>query len=408
MADDDNDVTGESSNGKRGKKHSARHRRRKRKTAASRASPVRPQVTRPYPRVTLEDALSVALALKEKNGGNPWSPDDLANAFGISKANNRFFYLAAGSRDFGLTEGGRDSKTIGLAQLGRDLVYAPDPETENRLKVQAFLNIEVFKRVLDYYKGSNLPEMKYLGNTLAKEFGLHPDTHEEFSQLFRENCQYLNIGSGIAAPSDQRIAGGRKPAGTPENKDGAPHQVVTLAEPEGDSDLELFVIMPFRERDPAHPVGFFDEVLKSLITPAGRNAGFKVRTANRQGSDVIQSTIINNLLNADLVLADLTEHNPNVLFELGLRMAHDKPVALIRAIGTGPIFDVDNMLRVYEYSPSLWATTVERDLPKLTAHISGTWDNRQSEHTYMKLLHRSAAPVPGLDNGRRSAAPAGV
>ncbi|MFL5495755.1 MAG: hypothetical protein ACJ8DC_15330 [Gemmatimonadales bacterium] len=317
--------------------------------------------------------------------------------------NTRFFYLAASSRDFGLTEGSRDSQQIGLTPLGRDLVYAPNPAVEQSLKMKAFLNVDVFKRVLDYYKGSNLPEMKYLGNTLVKEFGLQPETHEEFSKLFRENCDYLGIGAGFSPDGDQRGAGRRKGTAA-EQSDVGSHQVVTLAEPEGDSDLEMFVIMPFRERDASNPPGFFDEVLKSLITPAGRKAGFKVTTANRQGSDVIQSTIINSLLNADLVLADLTEHNPNVLFELGMRMAHDKPVALIRADGTAAIFDVDNMLRVYDYSPSLWATTVERDLPKMVSHIEATWDNRGSEHTYMKLLHRPPAPMPA-GNGAGAPAP---
>ena len=49
-------------------------------------------------------------------------------------------------------------------------------------------------------------------------------------------------------------------------------------------------------------------------------------TARKAGSDVIHATIVNGLLDADLVVADLTEHNPNVLFELGIRMAEDKPV----------------------------------------------------------------------------------
>jgi hypothetical protein len=105
---------------------------------------------------------------------------------------------------------------------------------------------------------------------------------------------------------------------------------------------------------------------------------------------VIHSTIINDLLNADLVIADLTEHNPNVLFELGLRMAADKPVAIIRAKGTGPIFDVDNMLRVYDYDPNLWPSTVERDLPRLVGHILATWNARESERTYMKILRGGA------------------
>ena len=76
--------------------------------------------------------------------------------------------------------------------------------------------------------------------------------------------------------------------------------------------------MPFVEHDEdRYSAGFFKEVLKSLLTPAITNAGLEVRTAQRQGSDLIQSTIINELLAADLVLADLTEHNPNVFVRAG-------------------------------------------------------------------------------------------
>jgi len=146
--------------------------------------------------------------------------------------------------------------------------------------------------------------------------------------------------------------------------------------------------MPFSWREDVHAQGFFQEVLQSLITPAARDAGFLVQTANRQGSDIIQSTIINDLLDADLVIADLTEHNPNVLFELGVRMARDKPFVLIKANGTGRIFDIDNMLRVYEYDPKLWRTTIEKDLPAITEHIRGAWETRESAQSYMKVFAR--------------------
>lgn len=95
--------------------------------------------------------------------------------------------------------------------------------------------------------------------------------------------------------------------------------------------------MPFSEKTDRYPKGFYGEVLTNLITPAGVEAGFKVETARKHGSDIIQSTIINDLLDADLVIADLSDHNPNVLFELGVRMAHDKPIALIRAEGSAQI-----------------------------------------------------------------------
>ncbi|HXJ93342.1 MAG TPA: hypothetical protein VMT20_10740 [Terriglobia bacterium] len=73
--------------------------------------------------------------------------------------------------------------------------------------------------------------------------------------------------------------------------------------------MTAFVILPFVERDAKHPRGFFLEVLRSLITPAAaaKECGFTVKTANRQGSDMIQSTIVNDLIEADLVIADLTD-----------------------------------------------------------------------------------------------------
>ena len=55
-------------------------------------------------------------------------------------------------------------------------------------------------------------------------------------------------------------------------------------------------------------------------------------------------------------------HNPNVLFELGMRMAFGSPTVLTEAKGTHTILDVDNMLRVFEYDPALWTSTVESDV----------------------------------------------
>jgi hypothetical protein len=345
-----------------------------RKKATTQGRPLK-RVKWPFPRATLEKALQIALAIKEHNGGNPWGTDEVRKAVG-SAVGNPWFYWTAASRDYGLTSGTRDTPKIALEELGRDIVYAPNQETELAFKKQAFLRIEIFRKVLEYYNGSNLPDMKYLGNTLSKEFGLDPETHDEFARIFRENCEYLGIVSGVPATT----VGEQGESGT--LKSGP--DTVTLSEGASESSLTAFVILPFVERDPKHPKGFFAEVLRSIITPAAKD--FKVKTANRQGSDVIQSTIISDLIEADLVIADLTEHNPNVMFELGVRMAQDKPVVLMKAEGTGPLFDVDNMLRVFEYSPNLWATTVEKDMPNLREFIKGAWENRNSIKSYMKIL----------------------
>jgi hypothetical protein len=333
---------------------------------------------RPFPISSLEDSIIVAQKIKELNGGNPWATPDVASACGKSHKTNSFYYLAAGSRDYGLTEGTRDTEKISIGDTGKKFVYAGNPEEEKNALQEAFFNVPIFKSVYLHYKGSTLPELKYLGNTLTSEFGLDAVFHEEFHRVFQANCHFIQkYGDFTLSVEDRADA---------KAKSGDAGTVITLAAPAKGSSLRIFVALPFSEKSGKWPKGFFSEVLNNLITPAGVNAGFKVDTARKEGSDVIQSTIVNDLLSADLVVCDLTDHNPNVLFELGMRMAFEKPVALIRADGTAPIFDVDSMLRVWQYNPSLWKSTLENDVPALTAHIRGAWENRKSGKTYLQIL----------------------
>jgi hypothetical protein len=344
-------------------------------------------VQRPFPAKTLEQALRVPQALKDKNGGNPWPPDQVASALGIGARGGNFYYLAAASRDYGLTLGSRDTAEISLTDLGRKAVYPQSDAEQAQAYLDAFLQVEVFRRVLQHYGGNNLPEKPFLSNTLEQTFGVDPEVHDEFVEVFAKNCRFLSIGAQFAVGTPV-IVGGGAVRDMPPVYGGT----VTVATPDDATDAPtLFVIMPFTEKDDRYQTGFFSEVLNQIFIPAGKDAGFKVRTAKRQGSDVIQQTIVRDLLQADLVLADLTEHNPNVLFELGMRMREDRPVALVRARGTGAIFDVDNMLRVEEYDPNVWPSTVERDVPRVTDHIKAAWDNQDSAETYMGILGRNVA-----------------
>jgi len=342
-------------------------------------------IARPYPRRTLEQALRVPRAIKEKNGGQPWGPADVAGALGMGggKSSN-FFYLSAASRDFGLTDGINSSSEISITDLGRKIISPSAPgESEQALRT-AFLSVEIFRKVIMHYGGSILPEEPFRTNTLTQTFNLDPSIVPEFIELFEKNARYVGIGNdfklGDPTPAAARGANGSVFVAAPKESTAGASASNTNGE------LICFIAMPFTEHTDEQPIGFFEEVLESLLTPAIVAAGFTVRTAKRQGSDIIQSTIVNELLQADLVLADLTEHNPNVLFELGMRMNADRPVALIRAKGTGAIFDVDHMLRVEEYNPNLWPSTVAKDVPALTRHIQAAWDDRDSGATFMKIL----------------------
>lgn len=338
------------------------------------------KIKRPYPRVPLKKALEVVAAIKDKNGGNPLEPSLVAEYCNLSATNNDFVYLLSAASQFGLTTGTIRSPGIALTDFGRQLAYAGSPTEEDNLKKQAFLNVELFRRVLEHYRGSQLPELKYLGNTLTKQFDLPEPLHDEFSRVFRENTEYLGLSTyeGQSAGSDESL-NGEQPA---------PTATIVIGQPKKKTGKVCFVIMPFGERSGRYPPGFFSEVLNSLIIPAATEAGFEVRTANRQGTEIIHATIVNEVLGADLAICDLTEHNPNVLFELGMRLAHELPVALIHAEGTERVFDVDNVLRVLPYSPNLWRTTLDTDAPALKAHVEATWENREKNETYLGVLKK--------------------
>lgn len=333
---------------------------------------------RPFPNYSLEQSIEIPKAIREFNGGNAWSPEDIAKALGMSKGTNDFYYLTASSRDYGFTEGSRATEKIALTAMGKNIVYARSPEDEVNGYRQAFLHIPIFKRVYEYYEKRPLPKFDYLRNTLVTEFELNEDFHQSFYDIYQANIQFLSKLGGSSSNEEKQ----ERLSVIKEHSNDA----IILGEPEGKTDLLAFVALPFSERTSEYPAGFFDEVLTQLIIPAAIKAGFKAETAKKKGSDVIQSTIINDLSNADIVIADLTEHNPNVLFELGWRMASDKPIALIRALGTKQIFDVDHMLRVYDYNPRLWMSTLEKDIPDMAEHIKGSWDNRDSEKSYAKIL----------------------
>lgn len=342
------------------------------------------KIQRPYPRVSLEKALGVVSAIKGKNGGNPLAPKLVAESCGVASTSSDFVYLLSAASRFGLTTGTIRSDGIALTDFGRQIAYCGSEVEEERLKKQAFLTVDVFKRVLEHYRGSQLPEMKYLGNTLTNQFGLVEPLHDEFSRLFRENTAYLKL----TAYDDTQVDEAPEELGSTAKE---PTASLVIGQPKKKTGQVCFVIMPFSERSGKFSKGFFLEVLNSLIIPAATEAGFEVRTANRQGTEIIHSTIVNEVLGADLAICDLTEHNPNVLFELGMRLAHEKPVALIHAEGTDRVFDVDNVLRVLPYSPNLWRTTLEKDIPALKEHVAATWTNRTNSETYIGVLRKLKA-----------------
>ncbi|MCT9810831.1 hypothetical protein N0K08_09305 [Acidovorax sp. Be4] len=347
------------------------------KNGKTRKVPAGAKAKRNFPLSGLEECVKLVNTIKEFNAGNPWAPKEIARVLGVGLSNN-YFYLTAACRDYGLTVGTRDTAKIELTDLGRSLAYPKSSVMYSEALNTAFRNVSLFQKVYDYYQGGVLPEIQYLKNTLKTEFGVEEQFQDDFYQLFQKNVAYLKAATGSSP-----IVGKTATAGSKSTSNSG--DSIILGESTNSGKLVAFVAMPFSEKSGKYEQGYFDEVLKHLITPAAVKADFNARTAKKAGSEVIQSTIVNDLDSADLVIVDLTEHNPNVLFELGMRIAFNKPVCLIRAKGTPAIFDIDHMLRVFDYNPSIWPSTLATDVPALTEHILATWRDKE-RRSYLTIL----------------------
>jgi hypothetical protein len=102
--------------------------------------------------------------------------------------------------------------------------------------------------------------------------------------------------------------------------------------------MRAFIVRPFGVKKDVD----FDAVERELIGPALDQVGITGRTTGEivsQGN--IREDMFRLLLTADLVIADLSIHNANVFYELGLRHSlRDKHTVLVRAAVDDVPFDL--------------------------------------------------------------------
>lgn len=115
---------------------------------------------------------------------------------------------------------------------------------------------------------------------------------------------------------------------------------------------DCFVIMPISECE-GYEKGHFKHVYEDIIKPAVEKAGYiAIRADEVNATNLIHLDILKKLIDTPIAVCDLSTRNPNVLFELGIRQAFDKPVVLIQEKGTQKIFDIAP-LRYLEYSKDM-------------------------------------------------------
>ena len=307
-----------------------------------------------FPKETLESAIRVARAIDEKHGGNPMNAADLAKAVGFRQsADWRFLDLLRAANQYGLVSGSGKTATVRLEKLGQDIVVPGDASDRQRALLEAFRNVEDFKKVEEFYGSKRLPEDEFFKNTLSRQFGVPRDRVDRFADVFRENLAFLTSfaarpSTAAATVTEGADAGGREVTAEPSAplKEGRVRRFLDTC----------FVMMPFGE--------WFDRYYQEIYVPAIREAGFEpVRADELFNTGSVVEQIWEQIVKSQVLLADLTGKNANVFYELGLAHAARKPVVF----AAGQIEDIPFDLRhlrviVYDVREPKWAVTLSRQI----------------------------------------------
>lgn len=124
--------------------------------------------------------------------------------------------------------------------------------------------------------------------------------------------------------------------------------IYSLIEKNDNGLKKCFVVSPIGE-DGSDIRRNADQLFNHIIKPVCEKCGFKaIRIDHENTPDSITQGILDSLFKYDLVIADLTGHNPNVFFEIGYRASIGKPIIHLKRKGESIPFDVSS-IRTFDY-----------------------------------------------------------
>ena len=157
------------------------------------------------------------------------------------------------------------------------------------------------------------------------------------------------------------------------------------------------IIMPIATMSPEYTAEHWEDV-RAIIDTAIKRAGFEARiVSDSEDSTIIHKSIINNIYNDEIIVCDVSNKNANVMFELGMRLAFNKPVVIIKDDKTGYSFDTSNIEHI-GYRKDLRHNTVEKFISDLARKIKATYDAPKKDGYQPFLSHFGKFEVAKIEN----------
>jgi hypothetical protein len=127
-----------------------------------------------FPYWDLDSAVEVAKSMHERAGG-VCDNAQLATLLEYSGVSNGSFRTrVSAAKMFGVIED-TDDRKLRISARGRKIVAPVTPLDGRTARVEAFMGVDLFKKVFDRFNGATLPEAVGLRNLLLNEYQVVPD-----------------------------------------------------------------------------------------------------------------------------------------------------------------------------------------------------------------------------------------
>jgi len=156
------------------------------------------------------------------------------------------------------------------------------------------------------------------------------------------------------------------------------------------------LVMPISTIDGCNEQHWLD--VKDILSESVEAAGFKANLVSYADDvGIIQKRIIQNLYENPIVVCDVSGKNPNVMFELGMRLAFDKPTIIVKDDKTSYSFDTSPIEHL-EYPRDLRFTKIVEFKKALKEKLQATLKKSQDDPNYTAFLkHFGTFTVAKLD-----------
>ena len=297
--------------------------------------PKQKKVIAKFPRHSLSVALKIPEAILKQNAGKMCTDREAAKFFGYSYGGPFQTQLSSAIK-YGLLFRPK-AGNIELSEIGKKILKPHKPEDAIQGKREAILNEDTISKIYLHYRGENLPDRQFLENSLNDKFNIPKDKLTEFTKILKES---LNDAELIEQSGDKyRIIDFTS---TNPKKAEVHLDIKKLGKATKISDEDsCFVMMPFSK-----PIG---DYYSKIYEPAIIKAGLKPIRADNDifGTGKIIDQIWQGINSAKVLVAELTNRNPNVYYELGLAHALKKPVVLVCSNEEDVPFDLKHIRVIY-------------------------------------------------------------